>query len=153
MCEPWQESSILKNTGNLWPQAQFTLLFLTLMCYRNQAFTRGHEWIKDYFSLLYHIIGPVNTTQRVSKFNIFTSNPAEHAWREKVPVEVCNESGCGGEAIMLPVQRDLLRWTECGIIATDTDCLSKYSLNSVFVFKGSLMYGDRWPRKTHYLPS
>lgn len=41
------------------------------------------------------------------------------------------------KAIMSPAQRDLLRWTECGIIATDTDCSSKYSLNSVFVFKGS----------------
>lgn len=41
---------------------------------------------------------------------------------------------------MLPAQRDLLRWTDCGIIATDRDCLGKYSLNSVFVFKASLMY-------------
>lgn len=31
--------------------------------------------IKDYFSLLYHIIGPGNVTQRVSNFNIFTSTP------------------------------------------------------------------------------
>lgn len=39
------------------------------------------------------------------------------------------------KAITLPAQPDLLRWTDCGILATDTDCLSKYSLNSVFVFK------------------
>lgn len=38
---------------------------------------------------------------------------------------------------MLPVHRDLLRCTECSIIATVTDCFSKYSLNSVFVLKGS----------------
>lgn len=41
---------------------------------------------------------------------------------------------------MPPGQRDLFRWTECGIIATDTDCLSKYSLNYVFVFKGSHLW-------------
>lgn len=53
----------------------------------------------------------------------------------------------GRKAIMPPAQRDLLRWTDCGIMATGTDCLSKYSLNSVFVFKGSLMYGGRWPEE------
>lgn len=75
-----------------------------------------------------------------------------------MPVKVCNESRevvvvGKSKTLMSSVQPDLLRWTERCIIATGTDCVSKYFLNSVFVFKGSLMYGDRWPRKTRYLPS